>query len=76
MLDIAELARLNLTVANRLHIVEPQWNPATEDQAIGRALRMGRKREVVIYRYLLRGTVEDVSTSCSTLTGDYEDRDN
>ncbi|KAJ6104356.1 helicase [Penicillium sp. IBT 18751x] len=32
---------LNLTSATRVHILEPQWNPMVEQQAIGRALRLG-----------------------------------
>ncbi|KAI8951872.1 SNF2 family N-terminal domain-containing protein [Xylaria longipes] len=51
---------LNLTVANRVHIVEPQWNPSVEDQAIARALRMGQTREVMIIRYIVENTVEQV----------------
>lgn len=50
--------RLNLTVANRVHIVEPQWNPSVEKQAIARALRMGQTQEVIIIRYAIEDTVE------------------
>jgi len=49
---------LNLTAANRVHIVEPQWNPSVEEQAIARALRMGQTRQVIIFRYLMKDTVE------------------
>ncbi|KAI0857459.1 SNF2 family N-terminal domain-containing protein [Xylaria cubensis] len=49
---------LNLTVANKVHIVEPQWNPSVEEQAIARALRMGQTREVTIIRYVVENTVE------------------
>ncbi|KAI0444887.1 SNF2 family N-terminal domain-containing protein [Xylaria telfairii] len=49
---------LTLTVANKVHIVEPQWNPSVEEQAIARALRMGQTREVTIIRYILENTVE------------------
>ncbi|KAI0456381.1 SNF2 family N-terminal domain-containing protein [Xylaria acuta] len=49
---------LNLTVANKVHIVEPQWNPSVEEQAIARALRMGQTREVMIIRYMVENTVE------------------
>ncbi|CEI67555.1 unnamed protein product [Fusarium venenatum] len=34
---------LTLTVATQVHIIKPQWNPSVEDQAIARALRMGRQ---------------------------------
>lgn len=49
---------LNLTVANQVHIVEPQWNPSVEEQAIARAVRMGQTREVTVFRYVLQNTVE------------------
>ncbi|RYP79053.1 hypothetical protein DL771_000031 [Monosporascus sp. 5C6A] len=49
---------LNLTVANRVHIVEPQWNPSVEEQAVARALRFGQTKEVAIFRYVIKGTVE------------------
>ncbi|KAI0847485.1 SNF2 family N-terminal domain-containing protein, partial [Daldinia vernicosa] len=49
---------LNLAVANQVHIVEPQWNPSVEEQAIARALRMGQTREVTIFRYVMEKTVE------------------
>ncbi|KAI0414745.1 SNF2 family N-terminal domain-containing protein [Xylaria grammica] len=49
---------LNLTVASNVHLVEPQWNPAVEEQAIARALRMGQTREVTIIRYVAKNTVE------------------
>ncbi|KAH0422711.1 SNF2 super family RAD5 protein [Colletotrichum camelliae] len=49
---------LNLTAANYVHIVEPQWNPSVEEQAVGRALRIGQTREVTVLRYIVQGTVE------------------
>ncbi|KAI1345777.1 SNF2 family N-terminal domain-containing protein [Xylaria sp. FL0043] len=49
---------LTLTVADRVHMVEPQWNPTVEEQAIGRALRMGQNRCVTIFKYLTKNTVE------------------
>lgn len=52
--------RLNLTVANYVHIVEPQWNPSVEEQAIARAVRMGQTRTVTIIRYVVKDSVEEV----------------
>ncbi|KAI1125677.1 SNF2 family N-terminal domain-containing protein [Nemania abortiva] len=49
---------LTLTVADRVHIVEPQWNPLVEEQAIGRAFRIGQERSVTIYKYIMKNTVE------------------
>jgi len=49
---------LNLTAANRVFIIEPQWNPSVENQAIARAIRMNQKESVVVTRYMIKGTVE------------------
>ncbi|KAH0537128.1 hypothetical protein FGG08_006061, partial [Glutinoglossum americanum] len=49
---------LTLTNANRVHIVEPQWNPSVEAQAIARALRMGQTRTVTVIKYVTEKTVE------------------
>jgi SNF2 family DNA or RNA helicase len=51
---------LNLTVANRVHILEPQWNPSIEEQAIGRVTRLGQDKHVTIVRYVTEHTVEQV----------------
>ncbi|RYO88381.1 hypothetical protein DL766_003060 [Monosporascus sp. MC13-8B] len=50
---------LNLTAAINVHIVEPQWNPSTEQQAIARAVCMGQTRVVMVFRYVTKGTVEE-----------------
>lgn len=49
---------LNLTAANHVYVVEPQWNPSVESQAIGRVSRLGQSKPVSVTRYLVRGTVE------------------
>ncbi|KAF2261163.1 hypothetical protein CC78DRAFT_471061 [Lojkania enalia] len=49
---------LNLAIANRVFIVEPQWNPSVENQAIARALRLGQEQSVQVTRYVVNGTVE------------------
>ncbi|PYH29360.1 DEAD/DEAH box helicase [Aspergillus neoniger CBS 115656] len=50
---------LNLSIATRAHIMEPSWNPMVEQQAIGRVVRLGQKRPVVITRYIMKDTVEE-----------------
>ncbi|KAI1357569.1 SNF2 family N-terminal domain-containing protein [Xylaria arbuscula] len=50
---------LTLTAADRVHIVEPQWNPLVEEQAISRALRIGQTRSVTIFKYITKNTVEE-----------------
>ena len=52
-----------LIVANNIHIIEPQWNPSVESQAIGRILRLGQERSVTIIRYIMKATVEEVISS-------------
>ena len=49
---------LNLTSAQRVYLLDPHFNPSQEDQAIDRIHRLGQEREVVAYRFILRGTVE------------------
>lgn len=50
---------LNLTAADYVVITDPWWNPAAEDQAMGRAHRMGQLRPVTVYRLVTQGTVEE-----------------
>ena len=52
---------LNLFNASRIHVIEPQWNPAVESQAIGRAVRLGQVKEVTVIKYVMEGTVETES---------------
>jgi SNF2 family DNA or RNA helicase len=52
-------AGLNLTVASRVIICDPFWNPYIEMQAVDRAHRIGQQREVKIHRILVKDTVED-----------------
>ena len=52
--------RVDLTVANHVHLIEPHWNPMVEAQAVDRVHRIGQDREVVITRYIMRNSVEKV----------------
>jgi len=55
--------RLNgLTVANMAHILEPQWKPTVENQAIGRVLRLDQQRRVTVLRYVMQPSIEEVDT--------------
>ncbi|ETS83908.1 hypothetical protein PFICI_05784 [Pestalotiopsis fici W106-1] len=49
---------LNLTCANRVFIVELQWNPSVESQAIARAIRLGQSQHVKVIRYIMNDSVE------------------
>ncbi len=35
------------------------WNPAVENQATDRAFRIGQKQNVLVHKFLCRGTVEE-----------------
>ena len=35
------------------------WNPAVENQATDRAFRIGQKRNVLVHKFITRGTVEE-----------------
>jgi SNF2 family DNA or RNA helicase len=50
---------LNLTAADYVVIADPWWNPAAEDQAMGRAHRLGQKRPVTVYRLVTAGSIEE-----------------
>lgn len=50
---------VNLTGADRVIIYDPDWNPATDDQAKERAWRIGQRKNVTVYRLLSAGTIEE-----------------
>ncbi|OBT66270.1 hypothetical protein VE03_04373 [Pseudogymnoascus sp. 23342-1-I1] len=50
---------LNLTTANKVYVMEPQYNPAAEAQAVDRVHRLGQKREVVTVRYIMKNSFEE-----------------
>jgi hypothetical protein len=50
---------LNLTEADYCFLLDPWWNPATEAQAIDRTHRIGQARNVMVYRLIASGTIEE-----------------
>ena len=50
---------LNLTSADYVFLLDPWWNPATEEQAISRAHRIGQSKPVFVYRFITTGTIEE-----------------
>ena len=50
---------LTLTGASRVVMFDPDWNPAKDSQAIGRAHRIGQKKQVIVYRLMTCGGVEE-----------------
>ena len=51
---------LNLIGANRLIMVDADWNPATDHQAMARVYRQGQKKPCFIFRLFTTGTVEEI----------------
>jgi SNF2 family DNA or RNA helicase len=50
---------LNLTQADYIYLVDPWWNPATENQAIDRSYRIGQTKNVIAVRMICSNTVEE-----------------
>ncbi|KAF2629114.1 SNF2 family helicase/ATPase-like protein [Macroventuria anomochaeta] len=50
---------LNLTTANKVFMMEPQFNPAAEAQAVDRVHRLGQDREVTIKRFIMEKSFEE-----------------
>lgn len=50
---------LNLTEASQVIHFDRWWNPAVENQATDRAFRIGQRRNVLVHKFVSRGTVEE-----------------
>ena len=50
---------INLQAAQVVILMEPQFKPSTEWQAIARVHRMGQSRTVLVHRLLARNTIEE-----------------
>ena len=50
---------LNLTAASHVIHFDRWWNPAVENQATDRAFRIGQTKNVLVHKFLCRGTVEE-----------------
>ncbi len=50
---------LNLTAATQVIHFDRWWNPAVENQATDRAFRIGQRRNVLVHKFVCRGTVEE-----------------
>ena len=51
---------LNVTAANKVVIMDPNWNPSYDLQAQDRAYRIGQTRDVDVFRLVSAGTVEEI----------------
>ena len=50
---------LTLTAASHVIHFDRWWNPAVENQATDRAYRIGQKRNVLVHKFVCRGTIEE-----------------
>jgi SNF2 family DNA or RNA helicase len=68
-------AGLNLTAASHVIHFDRWWNPAVENQATDRAFRIGQNKNVLVHKFVCRGTVEDkidqMIESKQQLAGDF-----
>lgn len=51
---------LNITSANKVVVVDPNWNPSYDLQAQDRAYRIGQTRDVEVFRLVSSGTIEEI----------------
>ena len=51
---------LNITSANKVVVVDPNWNPSYDLQAQDRAYRIGQVRDVEVFRLVSAGTIEEI----------------
>ncbi|ODM18816.1 hypothetical protein SI65_05433 [Aspergillus cristatus] len=51
---------LNITSANKVVVVDPNWNPSHDLQAQDRAYRIGQSRDVEVFRLISAGTIEEI----------------
>ena len=51
---------LNLIGADRAIILDPDWNPANDNQAVDRCYRIGQKKDVIVYRMVSCGGIEEI----------------
>lgn len=50
---------LNLTAANHVIHFDRWWNPAVENQATDRVFRIGQKKNVIVHKFITKGTLEE-----------------
>ena len=65
---------LNLTAANHVIHFDRWWNPAVENQATDRAFRIGQKKNVLVHKFVCKGTIEEKINSMLFEKQDLSDR--
>ena len=52
---------------SEIYFVSPHWNPCVEDQAIARCHRIGQTKEVDVFKFEMRGFINDPTSQSITL---------
>lgn len=60
---------LTLTKATRVIVVDPAWNPSTDNQSVDRAYRIGQTKNVIVYRLMTSATIEEKIYKLQVLKG-------
>ena len=55
---------INLQNYSEIYITSPNWNPAIEDQAVGRCHRIGQQNKVYVYRYIMADFDNEGNEKC------------
>jgi SNF2 family DNA or RNA helicase len=42
---------------SEIYFVSPNWNPCVEDQAVGRCYRLGQKKKVFVYKFVMMNDI-------------------
>jgi SNF2 family DNA or RNA helicase len=50
---------LNLTSADYVFLLDPWWNPSVENQSIDRTHRIGQTKNVIVYKFITKDTIEE-----------------
>nr|XP_022335215.1 helicase-like transcription factor [Crassostrea virginica] len=50
---------INLVAASRVFLMDPAWNPASEEQCFDRCHRLGQTKDVIITKFIVEDSVEE-----------------
>lgn len=50
---------INLTAADTVIFYDSDWNPTVDQQAMDRAHRLGQTKQVIVYRLICKGAIEE-----------------
>lgn len=50
---------LNIVEANQVILLDPWWNESIEQQAIDRVFRIGQKKDVRVFKFVMQDSIED-----------------